>query len=43
MFTLYGLGVEKLDLPANVTQALAGFNINGNALAKASLTAFYGR
>ncbi len=43
VFTLYALGLEKLDLPANVTQALAGFNINGNALAKTSLTALYGR
>ncbi len=43
VFTLYALGVEKLDLPANVTQALAGFNINGNALAKTSFTALYGR
>jgi Raf kinase inhibitor-like YbhB/YbcL family protein len=43
VFTLYALGVEKLDLPANVTQAFAGFNINGNALAKTSFTALYGR
>ncbi len=43
VFTLYALGVEKLDLPANVTQAFAGFNINGNAIAKVSFTALYGR
>jgi Raf kinase inhibitor-like YbhB/YbcL family protein len=43
VFTLYALGVEKLDLPANVTQAFAGFNINGNALAKTSFTGLYGR
>jgi Raf kinase inhibitor-like YbhB/YbcL family protein len=43
VFTLYALGLEKLDLPTNVTQAFAGFNINGNAIAKVSFTAFYGR
>lgn len=42
-FTLYALKVDKLELPANASQALVGFNINANAIAKASFTAFYGR
>jgi Raf kinase inhibitor-like YbhB/YbcL family protein len=43
VFTLYALGVDKLELPANASQAFVGFNINGNAVAKASFTAFFGR
>jgi Raf kinase inhibitor-like YbhB/YbcL family protein len=42
-FTLYALGTEKLELPENASQAFVGFNINGNALAKTSFTAFYGQ
>jgi Raf kinase inhibitor-like YbhB/YbcL family protein len=42
-FTVYALKVDKLDLPANATASLTGFMVNGNALAKASLTARYGR
>jgi Raf kinase inhibitor-like YbhB/YbcL family protein len=42
-FTLYALGTEKLALPENASQAFVGFNINGNALAKTSFTAFYGQ
>ncbi|WP_027891540.1 YbhB/YbcL family Raf kinase inhibitor-like protein [Calidithermus chliarophilus] len=42
-FTLYALKVDKLELPASASQALVGFNINGNAIAKASFTAVYGR
>jgi Raf kinase inhibitor-like YbhB/YbcL family protein len=43
VFTLYALGVDKLELPANASQAFVGFNINGNAIGKASFTALYGR
>jgi Raf kinase inhibitor-like YbhB/YbcL family protein len=43
VFTLYALGVDKLELPANASQAFVGFNINGNAVGKASFTAFFGR
>jgi Raf kinase inhibitor-like YbhB/YbcL family protein len=43
VFTLYAVGVEKLELPANASQAFVGFNINGNAVGKASFMAFYGR
>lgn len=43
VFTLYALNAEKLDLPANATQALAGFTINGASIGKATMTALYGR
>jgi Raf kinase inhibitor-like YbhB/YbcL family protein len=42
-FTLYALGAEGLELPETASQAFVGFNINGNALAKASFTAYYGQ
>lgn len=42
-FTVYALKVEKLDLPANPTASLAGFTVNGNALARATFTATFGR
>ncbi len=42
-FTVYALPVEKLDLPANARTAIVGFTVNGKALAKATLTATYGR
>ncbi len=42
-FTLHALKVEKLDLPANATAALAGFMVNANSLGKATLTGRYGR
>jgi Raf kinase inhibitor-like YbhB/YbcL family protein len=42
-FTVYALKVEKLDLAADATAALAGYMVNANALGKASLTATFGR
>jgi Raf kinase inhibitor-like YbhB/YbcL family protein len=42
-FTVYALKTDKLDLPPHATASLAGFLINANALAKASLTGTYGR
>jgi Raf kinase inhibitor-like YbhB/YbcL family protein len=42
-FTVHALKVERLDLPADATAALAGFMINANTLAKAGFTALYGR
>jgi Raf kinase inhibitor-like YbhB/YbcL family protein len=42
-FTVYALKVDKLDLPANATASLTGFMVNGNALAKASIEAKFGR
>lgn len=43
VFTVFALKVDKLDLPADATGALIGFNLNANALAKATVTAMYGR
>jgi Raf kinase inhibitor-like YbhB/YbcL family protein len=43
VFTVYALKVDKLDIPADATAALAGFMVNANAIAKASFTARYGR
>jgi Raf kinase inhibitor-like YbhB/YbcL family protein len=42
-FTVYALGVEKLDLPANATASLTGFMVNGNAIGKATLQGTFGR
>lgn len=41
VFTLYALSVDKLEIPANASQAVAGFNININAVAETSFTAYY--
>jgi Raf kinase inhibitor-like YbhB/YbcL family protein len=39
VFTIYALKVDKLDVdPANASGAFVGYNINGNAIAKASVT-----
>lgn len=43
VFTVHALKVDKLDIPADATAALAGFMINANSLGKASFTARYGR
>jgi Raf kinase inhibitor-like YbhB/YbcL family protein len=43
VFTIYALKVEKLDLDAQATGAMAGFMINQNKLASAKFTATYGR
>ncbi len=43
VFTVHALKVDKLDVPANATAALVGFNLNANRLASATLTARYGR
>ena len=43
IFTVHALGVEKLDIPADATAALAGFMVNGNSIGKASFEAKYGR
>jgi phosphatidylethanolamine-binding protein (PEBP) family uncharacterized protein len=43
IFTVYALGVEKLDVPADATAALVGFMVNANTIDKASFTAHYGR
>jgi len=43
VFTVYALKVDKLDIPAEATAALAGFMVNANAIGKASFTVRYGR
>jgi phosphatidylethanolamine-binding protein (PEBP) family uncharacterized protein len=43
IFTVHALKVEKLEIPADATAALAGFMINANTITKASFTAKYGR
>lgn len=43
VFTVYALKVEKLDLDSTASPAMVGFNLNQNALARASLISYYGR
>jgi phosphatidylethanolamine-binding protein (PEBP) family uncharacterized protein len=43
VFTLYALSVDRIDLPAAATASDHGFIVNRAALAKAILTATYGR
>jgi Raf kinase inhibitor-like YbhB/YbcL family protein len=43
VFTVFALKTEKLELPADATAALVGFNLNANTIAKAKFTALYGR
>ena len=43
IFTVHALKVDKLDIPADATAALAGFMINANSIGKATFTAKYGR
>ena len=43
IFTVYALGVDKIEAPEGATASLVGFLVNQNVLAKASLTGLYGR
>ena len=43
IFTVHALKIDKLDIPADATAALAGFMINANSIGKATFTAKYGR
>lgn len=43
VFTVYALKTRSLDLPADASAAMAGFQLNAHKLASASLTALYGR
>ncbi|MEO0910942.1 MAG: YbhB/YbcL family Raf kinase inhibitor-like protein [Pseudomonadota bacterium] len=43
VFTIYALGVERLELPENPSNALVGFMIRANMLDSASITAVYHR
>ena len=42
-FRIFALKVPKLDLPADATAAMVGFNVNANKLAEAELVGLYGR
>ncbi len=42
-FTLYALDTDKIDVPANATAAMVGFNLHAHKIATAELTALYGR
>jgi Raf kinase inhibitor-like YbhB/YbcL family protein len=43
VFTIYALKIAKLDLDAKASPAMAGFYLNNNTIAKASLIAYYQR
>ena len=43
IFSVYALKVDQLPLKKDASGAMVGFYLNQNALAKASLTALYGR
>jgi Raf kinase inhibitor-like YbhB/YbcL family protein len=43
VFTIHALGVDSLPLDPDASGAMAGFMINANELARASITATYGR
>lgn len=42
-FRLYALKVSRLEVPADATPALIGFNVTANALGKAQIMGLYGR
>ena len=42
-FRLYALKVPKLDVPADATAALIGFNVRANSLGEAQILGLYGR
>jgi Raf kinase inhibitor-like YbhB/YbcL family protein len=42
-FKLFALKVPKLEVPADATAAMIGFNVNANKLAEADLVGLYGR
>lgn len=43
IFTVYALKVDQLPLKSDASGAMVGFYLNQNALAKASVTGYYGR
>ncbi|HEY6809058.1 MAG TPA: YbhB/YbcL family Raf kinase inhibitor-like protein [Gemmatimonadales bacterium] len=43
IITVYALNVATIDVPAAATAAYVGFNLHAHTLAKAELTALYGR
>ena len=43
IFTVYALKTDKIEVPADASAAMVGFNLHANKLASATLTARYGR
>ena len=43
IFTVYALDQAEIDMPSSSTPAFVGFNLHGHTLARATLTARYGR
>jgi Raf kinase inhibitor-like YbhB/YbcL family protein len=43
VFTVYALGIESLGLKGDATPALVGYYLQANALARASIMAYYAR
>ncbi len=43
VLTVYALDTDKLDVPNDASGAFVGFNLHGHTLAKAAITARYGR
>ncbi len=43
VFTVFALKVEKLAVGEGASAAAIGFNLNANAIAKATVTGYYGR
>lgn len=43
IITLYALDVAKLELPANASAPLVGYNLNTHAIQKTSIISYYGR
>ncbi len=43
IFTVYALKTEKLDLGSDTPSAIVGYNLNANAIAKASIMSYFGR
>jgi len=43
IFTVFALKTDKIEVPADASPAMVGFNLRANKLASATLTARYGR
>lgn len=43
IFTVFALKAPKIDLDASASAAVIGFNLNANVIARATVTAYYGR
>lgn len=42
-FTVYALDLDKIDVPANASPAMVGFNLHFHTLAKSAIIGLYGR